>query len=381
MHILHLIKTSEGASWALNQMKEIKAAYPEITFSVAVPSDGRYFEEYKTFCKSVYEFNFTIGIMFLKNGLALRKIVKKDKPDIIHSWFTQTTLYARLFLHNLNVPRIFQVVGPLHLENRIFKYGDIISAKKNDYWIATSKYIYNKYKQSGITDEKIFFNYAYSDLLKLIENGKNMVIQNFKEKFNIPSDYSLIGTASYVYAPKFYQRNGVKGHEFLLKAFKIILTKRKNIALIISGAPFGNSLKYYNRLKKIAKDIDPKRIIFTGEYNYVYEIISNFDLFVYLSKSENLGGVYESLLFEIPTIASNKGALPELVIPGKTGYIVEPSDVNTVAETIINALKHDNSEFKKNGKNLVIKTFDKNNIIENTLKIYNSILEQNIVLS
>ena len=39
MHILHLIKTSEGATWAINQIKEIKRNFPEITFSVIIP-DG-----------------------------------------------------------------------------------------------------------------------------------------------------------------------------------------------------------------------------------------------------------------------------------------------------------------------------------------------------
>ena len=80
--------------------------------------------------------------------MELRKIVKNENPDIIHSWFTQTTLYARFFLRDIKIPRLFQVVGPLHLENKLFKFFDIYSAQKNDYWIATSNYIFNKYKSA-----------------------------------------------------------------------------------------------------------------------------------------------------------------------------------------------------------------------------------------
>ena len=107
MHILHLIKTSEGASWAIHLMKEVKKQNPNVTFSVIVPSGGKHFEEYKEICRNVYEFNYALNYSLFSNGVAFRKMVLNDKPDIIHSWFTQTTLYARFFFKRCENPSTF----------------------------------------------------------------------------------------------------------------------------------------------------------------------------------------------------------------------------------------------------------------------------------
>jgi glycosyltransferase involved in cell wall biosynthesis len=373
MHILHLIKTSEGAGWALHLMQELKEHCPEISFSVAIPFGGKYTNEYLELCRDVYEFDYTINTSIYQRGKKLQKIVGLDKPDVIHSWFTQTTLYARLFLRHFNIPRLFQVVGPLHLETQFFKWCDIKSSNKNDYWIATSKYILDKYKQSGVGEHRLFLNYAFVDVLRLLESKKDCVIKDLKSKYNLPVHFKLIGTASYIYSPKLYEKTGVKGHEYLLKAFKRILTKRQDVALIIAGGPFENSSEYVTKLKRMAAEIDGDRIIFTGEYKHVYEIISNFDVFVYLSKSDNLGGVFESLLFEVPTVSSNRGALPELVVNNETGYTVNLENIDEIVEKILQSLETPRGEFTKNGHNKVLQTFEKEAILKQALQIYQQV--------
>lgn len=376
MHILHLIKTSEGATWAINQIKELKKIYPEITFSVAVPEGGKHLQEYYEVCKNVYITDFKLDFKIFNRGVKLREIVKVDQPDIIHSWFTQTTLYARFFLRDMEIPRLFQVVGPLHLENKLFKFFDIFSAQKNDYWIATSKYIYNKYKDSNVSPSKLFLNYAFIDVTILLEQKRVVDLEDFRTKYNIKKEEKIIGTASYIYPPKFYEKNGVKNHELLLEIFKDILTERKDVYLIISGSTFGNNTKYERKLKEKAKLIDEKRIIFTGKYKNVYSVISNFDVFVYLSKSENLGGVFESLLYEVPTVSSDRGALPELVINNKTGYNVALDNKNKIKESIIDLIDNDKENFKGNGRQKVVDVFNKVEILNTAFKIYNSVVRK-----
>lgn len=375
MHILHLIKTSEGATWAIKMLQEVKKTYKDVTFSVVIPSGGKHFDEYKELCTNVYDFDFRLDSSIFKQGKILKNIVLKENPDIIHSWFTQTTLYSRLFLRSIDVPKVFQVVGPAHLESLIFKLGDIKSANKNDYWIATSEYIYNKYLNFGVSKDKLFLNYAYIDAKALLDSKENVEKRNIKKEFGIDENTKIIGTASYIYPPKFYQKSGIKGHEFLLKVFEELLKRRNDLVLLISGTTFGNDKTYENRLKQIAQKNGNNKVIFTGKYQHVYEIISNFDVFVYLSKSENLGGVYESLLFEIATVSSNKGALPELVINNETGFNVEPDDTDRLMEHILNLLENDNNDFKIKGKELVLNKFHKETIINKAYNCYRKILE------
>lgn len=376
MHILYLIKTSEGAGWALNLLKEIKHRFPIVTFSVIIPDGGKHMNEYYEICRDVYIFNYKLDYSIFKQGIKFRKLVSQDNPDIIHSWFTQTTLYSRLFLFDFKGPILFQVVGPAHLENYLFKIGDIKSSRKNDYWIATSKYIFNKYKKSGVDEDRIYLNYAYTDILTLLETKEDVLVRDLRNEFNLKKNIKIIGTASYIYPPKFYQKLGTKGHEYLFDVFSNLLKQRDDVVLVIAGTTFGKDIAYEEKLKLMAKKISVDKIFFTGRYNNICEIISNFDVFVYLSKTENLGGVFESLLFEIPTISSNKGALPELVINGETGFNLDPRDIEGLTEKINFFLDNDSTDYTEKGKKLVLNSFKKDNIILTAFEIYKSVLEK-----
>jgi len=369
MHILFLVKTSQGARWAIELIKEVKRVEPSYTFSVVLPVGGKFTDEYFIHCRNVYNLSFDLNIDLIKNGIKLKEFVKLDKPDIIHSWFTQTTLYARLFLRDLKIPRLFQVVGPLHLESFSFKWMDILSAQSNDFWIGTSKYILHKYSNT-IDENKLFLNYPLVDTNVIAPNEKS---RNLRKEFSIPDNHKIIGTASYFYPPKWYQKEGVKGHEYLLSAFQNLLKKRQDVSLIISGKTFGTDLRYEKKIHQMAKEISDQ-IYFTGGYNHVNEVIYNFDLFVYLSTNENMGGVFESLLHQIPTISSNRGALPELVQHGVTGFVVDLNNLNEITDTMLLALDHNNSDVIAQGFEKVKHIFDPTTIVAQAIHIYNSVL-------
>lgn len=377
MHILHLIKTSEGATWAVNLMRAVREKYPDVRWSVIVPRGGKHFCEYQEICDNVIDFDYSIGVDLLFKGRAFKKIVKDLNPDIIQSWFTQTTLYMRLFLRSFNKPKIFEVVGPAHLEIKPFKLGDLWTSSKNDYWIATSKYIYNHYKNAKISKDHLFLNYAFIDTEKFLSEAKLVKQRDLRSEFNIPSNCKIIGTASYIYPPKFFQKTGIKGHEILLEAFKAILAKRNDVVLIIAGGTFGDNTSYEKDLKEKAMEISKEKIFFTGSYKHVNEVISNYDVFVYLSKSENLGGVYESLLLEIPTVSSDRGALPELVINDYTGYNVSLSNPSVIAEKIEQLLSKANIS-PHSGKTKVQAIFDKKKIIDKTYLIYKDLFKKQL---
>lgn len=380
MHILHLIKTSEGAAWALNLLRGVKSKYSEITFTVVIPKGGQNYYEYFEICENVIDFDYSIDKNFFAKGTALKKIITKINPDIIQSWFTQTTLYSRLFLRGFSQPKIYEVVGPAHLEITLFKWGDILSSAKNDYWIATSQYIYDHYKKANVLENKLFLNYAYIDTEKFLMQARALKQRDLRKEYNIPDGTKIIGTASYIYPPKFFQKNGIKGHEILLESFKSLLEKRNDVVLFIAGSTFGENRNYEEKLKSKAASISTDKIIFTGGYKHVNEVISNYDVFVYLSKSENLGGVYESLLLEIPTISSDRGALPELVINGETGYNVALDNPKLIAEKIELLLTEKNYNNAK-GKSKVRSIFNKEKIIDVTYQIYKKLSEQKLINS
>lgn len=376
MHTLHLVKTSETAIWVYNMMKEFKNHDFDVTFSILLPSGGRYFEKYFDVCRNVYVFDFVIDRNILKRGNRLREIVRLENPDIVHSWYTQTTFYARLFLRDFRIPRIFEVLGPLHLEFPLFRFFDFLSAGKNDYWKTTSKCTYNLYLKYGAKKNKLYFNYIGVDLRNIIERTNASPKENLREKYQIPSEKKIIGTASYMYPPKLFRKHGVKNHELLLKVFEKLLKKRNDVVLVIGGTTLGPDKTYEIKLKNVAKSINSEKIIFTGWVNDLGSLITEFDVFVFLSMSENLGGVFESLLYKVPTVSSDKGGIPELVVDGETGISCSLKSVDEIVEKIELILndKDLKESLKENGFNKVHEVFDIERSTIRSYEIYREVI-------
>ena len=78
----------------------------------------------------------------------------------------------------------------------------------------------------------------------------------------------------------------------------------------------------------------------------IRKFLSEIDVFLLLSGLEGLGQVIiESLLMKKPTIASNVGGIPELILDNKTGLLVENGDIDMIVRKISKFV--DEPEFSK----------------------------------
>jgi sugar transferase (PEP-CTERM/EpsH1 system associated) len=78
-----------------------------------------------------------------------------------------------------------------------------------------------------------------------------------------------------------------------------------------------------------------QRVIFTGLRHDVPRLLGAMDLFALSSLSEGMPiTVLEAMCASLPVVATNVGALPELVEEGVTGFLVEPKNVVALAERL-----------------------------------------------
>lgn len=362
MKVLHFVKTSDGARWACEMVEQLILKGVDVI--VVLPdSKGKMIPAWKkTGARLIFEYTeMPVKKMwtYYRIKKKVEEIIHEVQPDIIHAhFFSQIVLLRNI---KFSKTRIFQVPGPLHLENRMFKFWDILSAKKNDKWIASSKYILNLYMKSGLSEKRVGLSYygnhlqAYSDL-----------DENLRKKYKIAKNSFIVGNLSYFYAPKAYlfQRVGLKGHELFIK----VLSKCK-IRGIVFGKQFGVSQSYYDKVKSRA----PESIIFAGgvEPFEVSKAWKTMDLCLHLPLSENCGGVVEPLLHSVPVITCNTGGLSEVIINKKTGLLVDRNE-----ESIKDALtfakenpKH-MQEYAINGQKLVLAMFDVKRTSEEILRYY-----------
>ena len=126
-----------------------------------------------------------------------------------------------------------------------------------------------------------------------------------------------------------------KGLENLLHAVKNILLKNDNIKLIIAGEAYEN----LDRYKLVIDQYDiHNKVIWINQFlcNDMIEklmIISDLLVLPYNSASQS-GVLSQAWQYNLPSIVTNVGGLPEYVDHGKSGYIVQPNETDELEQRI-----------------------------------------------
>lgn len=93
------------------------------------------------------------------------------------------------------------------------------------------------------------------------------------------------------------------------------------------------------------------KVIFFGNSNEINEILSYSDLFLLPSETESFGlAALEAMACSVPVVSSNTGGLPEVNIPGVSGYLSNVGDIDDMAVNALKILSDDVTlnQFKKN---------------------------------
>lgn len=379
MKVLHLIKTTVGASWALREIQVLIRLGCEI--HVALPNEEGLCDDYKKAGAHIHVLNVDIAsfvtspLGFAKAASRLRKLVSEVNPDIIHSHFVGTTYFMRMALVGIPVKRIFQVPGPLHLEKAITRKVDISLANKYDYWIPTCHLSKKYYLQEGITEDRLMTIFYGSDVSVFNHNQPK---GRLRSELDILDGTKIIGMVAFVYPPKKWlgQNRGLKGHEDLIDAMSIVIKQRNDVVCVIVGGAWGDSEDYYKHVVEYGKNNLGDKVYFLGTRTDVPSLYPDFDIAVHPSLSENLGGAAESLLMGVPTIATDIGGFPDIVKENETGWLVPPSDPESLAQKILTVLDGPKNANKvaNFGKQEMLRELDVNHTAAQVFDFYKYIM-------
>jgi len=340
MRVLHLVKTTTGAVWALRQIRELRRLGVDVT--VALPSDRdglapRYAEAGADVIAA--DLDFTARDCW-RLGPAIarcRSLVARVRPDLIHSHFVSTTIVARLALGRHHpVPRLFQVPGPLHLEHALFRALDLATSGPADRWVATCRWTEARYRAAGVAPGRVALAYYGTDLEQFAAAPRGVL----RAALGLGHDTPLVGMVAWVYPPRWTagRLRGVKGHEDFIDAFARLRALWPRARAVVVGGAWAGAAAYERRLVARARRVCGDALQFTGPRDDVPAVYADLDLAVHPSLSENCGGAVESLAAGCPTIATAVGGLPDVVIPDRTGWLVPPRDPGALASVMLAAL-------------------------------------------
>ncbi|MDR3253463.1 MAG: glycosyltransferase [Endomicrobium sp.] len=331
---------------------------------IAVPKYSKLFEQ--AICQNLRTAAFKANNSFDPFGiLNLIKIIKENKINIVHvhqGKLYWTSLFAKLFYHKIKI--VFH--------RRQDTRHSFIS--RNHYRFADAVITVSQAVSNGL----IKYEKVSPDKIKVIYNGVNF------EKFNANDiDFSevikkydlenkiVVGTVGAIVDFK------GKGQIYLFEAAKILRNKYPYLRYLIVGG--GKGLE---EQKNYARKLNVDDIVyFTGYQEQVQKFVSAMNIFCLLSwHTEGMPNVViEAQALEKPVIVTNIGGNSESFINGTTGIMVEPSNSLQTAEAIKKFV--DIPDLSKQmgiaGRQFVEKKFTVDNMVNNTLEVYNKITSSN----
>jgi len=302
--------------------------------------------------------SFRVGYARILEGL--NETIAKIKPDIVHAH----NLHPHLFLLAKWKKNIgYKLVIELHypkvtvsslLQQALLPWAMLYLTKTQRY--ADAFIVHTNAEEMWLRGWGIDVKKIYRIFFPAIEER----LLNYSPRQRISADLCFVGRVV-----------REKGLHILVKALHKIVTARELRTLIVGPV----EEKYYKELKALIFRLNlDKYVEFKGPMydDDKYDVLASSRIFVLPSFKEYTPNVIlESQALGVPVIATRVGAIPEMVINGETGLLVEPGNVDQLAESIKILLTNEKLRAEMSIKAREwAKKFTLNNIIIELEKVY-----------
>jgi glycosyltransferase involved in cell wall biosynthesis len=241
-------------------------------------------------------------------------LLAKLSPDVIHAHCEKSFFVGGIAGKLRGVP----VLGTYHRSNLEFyqstlKYKFFASLMSRCVAISTQRISLMQH-QLGIPTQNITLIHGGVDLsaVKVRENKPEA-----KAAIGFNPDQRLLLSLGHL--------GEIKGHDYTLAALKNVVSRFPDVHLYIGGdgAPAD-----YQRLQALIQNYALQdHVTLLGEVINAFDLFAACDVFVLPSLEEAFGLVFiEAGAHGRPTVATNVGGIPDIIVNNETGILVPPGD-------------------------------------------------------
>jgi glycosyltransferase involved in cell wall biosynthesis len=239
----------------------------------------------------------------------LRRLIKKLRPDIVHTWLFAANAYGRQAAISAGVPHIVageRCVDPWKSTWQLTI--DRALAKRTERIVTNSTGVKEFYVSRGLPAEKFV----------VIPNGIAPPVvadpisrEELLRELDLPAEARLIGAVG-----RLWPQKRVKD---LIWAADLLKSTRDDAHLLIVGdGPQRWRLERYREQNQITE-----RVHFLGERDDVPRLMQHFDVLWLGSEYEGQSNaIMEAMAAGVPVIATNIAGNRDLVVPDVTGYLL-----------------------------------------------------------
>jgi glycosyltransferase involved in cell wall biosynthesis len=275
-------------------------------------------------------------LIFIRTFFTVMFILITNKKVILHCHMSFNGSFWRKFSFML-LAKVFAAKSIIHLHGSEFKDFYASSSARRKKLIC---YLINN------VDEFIVLSDTWNEFIHGITGRQCTVINNYVD---IDKTDGKRGDKQIVFLGALIKRKGVYD---LIEACSQLT---ENYTLHLCGS--GEDEKVASLIK--AKNLS-EQVIMHGWINLEQKrsLLSECNLFVLPTYNEGLPMVIiEAMACEIPILSTPVGAIPEVIIPGETGYLFTPGNIDELLAELTTALNADNKELVGNAKQMYLEKF------------------------
>ena len=304
----------------------------------------------------------------IKSFFEILKIIKQEKPDILHVNSSKIGGLGGLAGRLLRVPHIIftahgwasneqsrtafsrSIIFSLHWITVFLSHLTIAVSEKTKKDIATR-----------FIDEKIHVIYnGIGNIAFIPRDESRTFLQSFVPSIDNRNIYPhiYIGTVSELHSNK--------GLDVLIKSCKRL---PDSVAVFI----IGDGEEKAALQKQISENHLDSRVFLVGRVEYAKQYLLGLDIFILTSRNENLPYVLlEAGQAGLPVIASKVGGIPEIIKNGENGILVTPGKSGEIVRAIEFLLGNPEigKEYGEKLKLKIKKEFNVETMIEKTIEVY-----------
>lgn len=202
------------------------------------------------------------------------------------------------------------------------------SLRHADGLVAISEFVAGTLTSSGVPRERVHL--AYNGLV--LEDWTPPTDRHAaRAELALPAAGPLVVSVSRLFPSK--------GTAELVRAIAIVRRDVPDVRLVVIGRDVSGS-GFMAQLEQIVVDEDlADHVMFVGQRPDVSRYMGAADVFAMPSFGEPFGLVFlEAMAMEVPVVALNNGASPEVVDDGKAGLLSDPGDITSLAANLVTLL-------------------------------------------
>lgn len=294
----------------------------------------------------------------IKRFFGILAITRRVRPDIVHNHTSWYGLFAGTIV---GAKRIETVHNTYHwlTPSQKFLYG--LYCLLADRVIAVSQVVRDYTLKE--------FPFFHPGKFRVVHNGVDPELFQQRKRGEgslraDPSDSPVIG-----FIGRLTEQKGVA---YLLDAAAVLQSRNIRFRLVIVG---DGDLR--NQLETQAQSLCLEDVSFLGYQRNIADILNTFDIFVLPSLWEGFPvSLVEAMASGLPIVATRVGGTGEAVLDGITGCLVEPSDAESLANSIAELLADPErrKQMRFAAQQRVREHFSASTMVKNTEDIYNEIL-------